>query len=135
MFIFAMLFINTKNNFMDIKNIKSRLPIKKVLTYYNIPVNRNHHIHCPFHEDKTPSCRVYETTNSFYCFGCGKTGDVIDFIMYKEGITKHEAILKAKELAGMVKETPEISPKAIQSEKETDYNELFSVFVKSIERS
>jgi hypothetical protein len=32
----------------------------------------------PDHEDRTPSFVVYEATNSFYCFGCSRGGDVID---------------------------------------------------------
>ena len=35
---------------------------------------------CPFHHEKTPSFTVYPN-NSFYCFGCGESGDAIDFIM------------------------------------------------------
>lgn len=35
---------------------------------------------CPFHDDHTPSLTVYPATRSFYCFGCGTGGDVIDFL-------------------------------------------------------
>jgi len=35
---------------------------------------------CPFHGEKTPSFYVYPGTASFYCFGCGKSGDAIDFL-------------------------------------------------------
>ena len=35
---------------------------------------------CPFHGEKTPSFYVYPGTASFYCFGCGKSGDAIDFV-------------------------------------------------------
>jgi len=35
---------------------------------------------CPFHGEKTPSFYVYPGTASFYCFGCGKSGDAINFI-------------------------------------------------------
>ncbi|HBT96423.1 MAG TPA: DNA primase [Desulfobulbaceae bacterium] len=35
---------------------------------------------CPFHGEKTPSFYVYPGTASFYCFGCGKSGDVIEFV-------------------------------------------------------
>lgn len=33
--------------------------------------------HCPFHEERTPSFRWYEHTNTCYCFGCGNGGDII----------------------------------------------------------
>ncbi len=36
---------------------------------------------CPFHGEDTPSCKVYEKSQSFYCFGCGEGGSTIDFVM------------------------------------------------------
>lgn len=58
---------------------------------------------CPFHEDKTPSLQIYPKTNTYCCFSSNCTagsGDVIDFIMKMEYSSKHEALLKAKELIG-----------------------------------
>lgn len=122
---------------MNIQEIKSHLPIKKLLAYYNISVNHNHHIHCPFHDDKTPSCRIYEETNTFYCFACGKSGDVIDFIMYKETLTKHRAILRAKEIAEIISSETQnfISHEIFPKEPQPDYNALFPIFLENIERS
>jgi hypothetical protein len=37
---------------------------------------------CPLHDEDTPSFRHYSETNTFYCFGCGKGGDVIKLHMY-----------------------------------------------------
>ena len=40
-------------------------------------------IHCPFHDDSTPSCSLFVAdhgTLRFHCFGCGARGDVFDFI-------------------------------------------------------
>jgi DNA primase len=42
---------------MEIQEIKSKLPIQKVLTHYNLKPDRNNLLSCPFHEDKTPSYR------------------------------------------------------------------------------
>lgn len=39
---------------------------------------------CPFHGEKTPSLRVYKNTGGWHCFGCGKGGSVIDFVMEQE---------------------------------------------------
>ena len=41
---------------------------------------------CPFHEDATPSLSVNVARGIFYCFGCRAKGDVIDFVVMKEGI-------------------------------------------------
>ncbi|MCK9292231.1 MAG: CHC2 zinc finger domain-containing protein, partial [Bacteroidales bacterium] len=85
---------------MEIQEIKTRLTIASVLSHYGIKPDKTNHIKCPFHEDDKPSCRIYTDTNTFHCFGCNATGDQIEFIQKKEGITKHEAILKAKQLCG-----------------------------------
>jgi DNA primase len=88
---------------MEISEIKSRLPIKTVLYHYGLGANNNKRLCCPFHDDKTPSMQVYFKTNTVYCFSAncktaGHSLDVIDFIMYKENISKHEALKKAVSL-------------------------------------
>lgn len=104
---------------MEIAAIKSQLSIGQVLGHYGIAVNKNKHCLCPFHDDTTPSMRVYEETNTVYCFSgnCehgGKVIDQIDFIMYKEGCTKHQAILIAKSLLGVASSVLSTTPRAKQ---------------------
>lgn len=53
---------------------------------------------CPFHQEKTPSCSIDKAKNRFHCFGCGKSGDVIDLLQQFEGLTFSEAI---KRLSGV----------------------------------
>ena len=86
---------------MEIRDIKSHLSILTVLSHYHLKPNKNSLIKCPFHDDKDPSLKIYTHTNTFNCFGCGKAGDVIEFIQLKENCSKHEAILKAKSLANL----------------------------------
>ncbi len=118
---------------MEIPTIKQKLSIKQVLHHYQLQP-KNGMINCPFHEDKTPSMQVFDNSNTVRCYSgncihSNKTIDVIDFIMYKENITKHQAILKAGELAGMPIEqstansvTPLLSHSVSQRSKE--YQEL-----------
>jgi hypothetical protein len=47
---------------------------------------------CPFHSEKSPSFYIYPNTNSFYCFGCQKGGDSIDFIQLSLNCNFREAI-------------------------------------------
>lgn len=49
---------------------------------------------CPFHNEKTPSFTVHPTRGTFKCFGCGKGGSVIDFVMEKEGLVFFDAVKK-----------------------------------------
>ncbi|WP_128331616.1 toprim domain-containing protein [Apibacter sp. HY039] len=91
---------------MTIEEIKERISIKQVLAYYQLEI-QNGMIHCPFHADKTPSMQVFEDSNSVRCYSgnCEHSNqmiDAIDFIMYKENLTKHQAIVKAQELAGVI---------------------------------
>ena len=46
---------------------------------------------CPFHQEKTPSLRVNEDKGVFHCFGCGASGDVLDFVIQLDGLTFPEA--------------------------------------------
>lgn len=72
---------------MEIKQIKEQLSIVTVLN----AINKNKHCKCPFHKDDKPSLRIYPETNTYTCFGCDKTGDVIQFIQDFEKCTKHKA--------------------------------------------
>jgi len=47
---------------------------------------------CPFHNEKTPSFTVDEKKQLFHCFGCGVGGDVVSFIMQKEGLSYPESL-------------------------------------------
>lgn len=46
---------------------------------------------CPFHDEKGPSFTVYGDTQHYYCYGCGKAGDVFTFVQEREGLTFREA--------------------------------------------
>ncbi len=47
---------------------------------------------CPFHAEKTPSFNVSADKGFYKCFGCGKAGDVINFVMETEGLQFTEAV-------------------------------------------
>lgn len=53
---------------------------------------RNHFGLCPFHEEKTPSFSVAQDKQMYHCFGCGKGGNVFNFIMEIENISYIEAV-------------------------------------------
>ena len=85
--------INCKFYEIDIFNkVKSILDIIEVLEYYGISINSKGFAFCPFHQENTPSFKVYD--DSFYCFGCGVNGTVIDFVMKYFGLTNIEAVKK-----------------------------------------
>ena len=60
---------------------------------------------CPFHNEKTPSFSVSQEKQIYHCFGCGKGGGVISFIMAIENLPFVEAVRLLAQRAGM--EVPE----------------------------
>ncbi|GAC1586178.1 MAG: hypothetical protein NVS3B8_00220 [Chitinophagaceae bacterium] len=86
---------------MELKDIKAQLYINQVLDHYNLQPDKNNRLHCPFHNDKTPSLQIYPASNTYCCFSsnCNAgNGDAIQFIQLKENCTKHEALVKATAL-------------------------------------
>lgn len=74
--------MNINNNVNIADEIKSRCNIVDVIGRV-VPLKRsgsNYKGVCPFHNEKTPSFVVSETKQIFTCFGCGATGDVLEFV-------------------------------------------------------
>lgn len=56
---------------------------------------------CPFHSEKTPSFSVHGRLQFYKCFGCGKSGDVINFLMELQGLSFIEALRTLAEQHGL----------------------------------
>ncbi|OQX28498.1 MAG: DNA primase [Spirochaeta sp. LUC14_002_19_P3] len=56
---------------------------------------------CPFHSEKTPSFTVNQENNLYYCFGCQKGGNAINFLMETESLSFIEAVRRLAEKAGI----------------------------------
>ena len=68
----------------------------------------NYQACCPFHNEKTPSFVVSPSKGMFKCFGCGKGGNAVSFVMEHENITYPEALkIVAKKYGIEVKEREE----------------------------
>ena len=72
---------------------------------------RTHTGLCPFHSEKTPSFVVYPETQSFYCFGCGASGDVIDLAARLFGLSGYDAAKKLSADFGITGQKPSILAK------------------------
>ncbi|MEI6124731.1 MAG: DNA primase [Bacteroidota bacterium] len=79
---------------------------------------------CPFHNEKTPSFTVSPAKGFYHCFGCGKGGGSVDFIMEHEHISYPDALryLAEKYHIEIVEEIQTAEEKQMQSEIETLYN-------------
>ena len=56
---------------------------------------------CPFHEERSPSFSVAEDKQIYYCFGCGKGGNVFNFIQEVEGLNFPAAVQKTAEISNL----------------------------------
>lgn len=63
---------------------------------------------CPFHQEKTPSCKIDPATQTWHCFGCGEGGDVITFVRKIDDLDFVDAVrFLARRGNVEIQETPE----------------------------
>ena len=79
--------------------VKQSVTVRDAAQIYGIEVNRSGMACCPFHDDKNPSMKLNE--EYFYCFGCGATGDVIDFTARLYNLSPKEAAEKLAQDFGL----------------------------------
>ncbi len=86
-----------------IEEIKEKSDIVSVVSDY-LPVKKSGRYYmgnCPFHHEKTPSFFLYPETNTFHCFGCGKHGDSISFLIELESLDYVTTLKKLAEKFGI----------------------------------
>ena len=66
---------------VDIERIKAITPLLSTIEKLTGEQVVKHKICCPFHNDVTPSLHIFDD-GKWKCFGCGKHGDVLDFLGY-----------------------------------------------------
>jgi DNA primase len=94
---------------------------------------------CPFHQEKTPSFTVSPIKQIFYCFGCGKGGDVYNFVMEMEKCEFPEAVRFVAEKCGIAIPRPkERSPEERKENQQRSvlvemHREAQTFFVKQLE--
>ncbi|MDQ3893598.1 MAG: DNA primase, partial [Actinomycetota bacterium] len=75
---------------------------------------------CPFHEERTPSFSVNAVDKLFYCFGCGKGGDLISFVEEVEGVDFAGAVEWLAERFGVELAYEEASPETERARRRRD---------------
>ena len=86
------------------EQLKNQLTPKHVTERYGLPIHRGNMICCPFHDDRTPSMKLYD--DHFYCFGCQKSGDVIDLAAQLLRLTNYEVAKLLSADFGITDEVP-----------------------------
>ena len=74
------------------ESVKAAVPLRQAAEHYGLRVLRNGMTCCPFHKDRHPSLKLNE--DYFFCFGCGASGDVIDFTAKLFGVSLKDAVTK-----------------------------------------
>lgn len=80
---------------------------------------------CPFHDEKTPSFTVSPAKGIYKCFGCGKGGNSVNFIMDHEQLTYPEALKYLANKYNIEVEEEELTPE--QKQKQTSRESLYIV--------
>ena len=89
------------------ESVRAAVPLRDAAKHYGLTVSRNGMTCCPFHEDRHPSLKMNE--DYFFCFGCGASGDVIDFTARLFGISLKDAATKLAADFGISAETKQVS--------------------------
>lgn len=109
------------------EKVRERADIEDVVSDY-VPLKKrgqNLWACCPFHNEKSPSFSVTPIKQFYKCFGCGKAGDAIQFIMDIEGIGFNEAVRQLANKYGIeVEEDSAPTPELVQA-----YNERESLYI------
>ncbi|MDE5790066.1 MAG: DNA primase [Muribaculaceae bacterium] len=79
---------------------------------------------CPFHNERTPSFSVNKRKNFCYCFSCKQGGSPVNFIMKKEGLSYHEALLHLARKYGI-----EVKERELTDEERRQQSEREAMFV------
>ena len=74
------------------ESVKVAVTPRQAAENYGLELRRNGMTCCPFHKDRHPSMKLNE--DYFFCFGCGASGDVIDFTARLFGISLKDAATK-----------------------------------------
>lgn len=109
----------------SVEEVKRRLNLVETISSYITlkKAGRNFKANCPFHQEKTASFMVSPEKQIWKCFGCGKGGDVISFVMEMEGLEFYDALRLLADRVGVKLET--ISQEVYDEKKKLyELNEL-----------
>ena len=117
--------INNERNYGRIKEIvRDANDIVTIVEEYGVKLSKSGKVYkglCPFHSETQPSFTVYRHTNSWYCYGCKKGGDVYQFVMEIESCNFLQAIEKLAQRAELA--LPDWTPEQKEAQTRQRRNE------------
>lgn len=91
---------------MDIGELKKRIPMTELARRLGFEPNRAGFIRCPFHDERTPSLKLYDGDGGFSCYGCGTAGDQIEFLRRLRRTDFNGALSELAGIAGVAMDKP-----------------------------
>ena len=104
----TLLEVQRANDIVDV--VQEYLPLKRSGTSFVAL--------CPFHTEKTPSFHVIPKKQMYYCFGCGKGGNVFGFVMAHDRLTFPEAVRVLAQKRGIRLAVESEASRAVERERE-----------------
>lgn len=108
----------------SLQKLKELLDLREIVSESEKLIDRGDYsvMLCPFHEEKTPSCRV--TQYRYHCFGCGADGDLIKWLQHiNDNCSFQEALEDAHERAGLPYQSRQMVDLAYSMPDAPDYKE------------
>src|SRR3989344_2143153 len=119
----------------NVSAVKEKTDIVEFISAY-VPLKKsgkNYKGRCPFHSEKTPSFMVSPEFQRYRCFGCGKSGDVLDFVKEIEGVDFAESLKILADKAGIeLQFDKDAIKKQNQNQKLFEINEFSANFYHQI---
>ncbi|MEI6280721.1 MAG: DNA primase [bacterium] len=109
-----------------VQKIKEKLSIEEVVSSYIKfeKAGTNLKARCPFHNEKTPSFFISPDRGTYYCFGCGASGDIFSFVQEFEGLDFKGSLRLLADRAGVPLESYSKEDQKNKSEKERIYEAM-----------
>jgi DNA primase catalytic core len=95
----------------------------------------NYFGNCPFHEEKTSSFSVSQSKRIYKCFGCGKAGNVIKYVMDRNKLSWKEAIEDLASSLSLQLTTTNPEEKKKRTELEEILNDTLKIFEKTLQKT
>jgi len=102
--------------------VKTQVTPRMAAERYGLRVSRSGMVRCLFHDDATPSMKLYD--DHYHCFGCQATGDAIHLTAKLFGVTDQEAARKLAEDFGVQSEKKSILAKLHRFQEQAEQEKL-----------
>ena len=109
--------------------IRDTVSMDQILGLYGYSVKHGVMV-CPFHGDRDASLKVYKGTGGWHCYGCGKGGSVIDFVMEHEGCDFRTAVYAIDNALRLGLQNPHENP--FEAERDRNLQQWTDDFVTAV---